>query len=359
MSGTETQQFFKNPFNYLLLLIPVVIAGEYFLHMDHVVLFFISALSILPLAKIMGKATEELSIHLGQTIGGLLNVTFANAPELIILIMALTAGQLEMAKASITGAIIGNILLLFGLSILLSTIKKDKQSFNPTMAHASSALLMLVVIGLVIPAVFSQTQSNSTPSVLMGLSVATAVILIIIYILYLLFSLKTHSHLITSHGGGEEVASWSKMKATIILLACAVAIGVIAEALVGSVEHVVDKLGWTTFFIGMVILPIIGGAAEYWTALVMATKNKIELSMNIAIGSSLQTALFIAPVLVFVSIIIGKPMNLLFEVFEVVALVIAVAIVSKISSDGEVNWLEGVLLIGTYLILASAFFFHR
>ena len=360
MSGAATQQFFKNPFNYLLLLIPVVIAGESLLHIDPVILFFLSALSILPLAKLMGQATEEVSIHSGSTIGGLVNVTFGNATELIIAIIALNAGLIEMVKASITGAVIGNMLLLLGVAIVIACLKRDKQVFNKTIAHANSGLLLLVIIGLVMPAVFSETQSNTTPSLLLGLSIVTAAVLIILYVLYLLFSLKTHSHLSEGHGGhDDEESKWSLKKAVIILISCTVAIAMVSEILVGSIEPVIHKLGWTEFFIGIIILPIISSAAEYWTALTMAIKNRIELSINIAMGSSLQIALFVAPVLVFTSILLGKPMNLVFELFEVVSIIASVAIVSKISTDGEVNWLEGSMLIGAYIILATAFFFHR
>lgn len=344
----------------LLIFIPISIAAE-LLHWGPTVIFVTSCLAIVPLAKLMGYATEEIALKAGQGIGGLLNATFGNAVELIIAFMALQRGLVGVVQASITGSILGNILLVLGLSVLLGGAKHKQQTFNRTVAGTNAAMLTLGVVALLIPAafVFTSPPTVATRGV-ENLSHWVAIVLLVIYGLGLYFSLGTHSHLYdgSSHGEGVEEPKLSMPKAVALLLGATALVAIESEFLVGSIEAVTHQWGLSELFIGVILIPLIGNAAEHMTAVTVAMKNKMDLSLGIAVGSSLQIALLIAPILVLAGWAMGQPLTLHFNLFEVVAVAVAVAIANVIALDGESNWFEGVQLLGTYLILALAFFFH-
>lgn len=353
----------RNPLNALLLLIPLAIAGR-LLHWPALAIFILSGLAIVPLAKWMGTATEELAVHVGPGLGGLLNATFGNATELIIAIFALQAGLIEVVKASITGSIVGNLLFVLGLALLAGGFRRDRQLFNRTAAGANAAQLTLAAIGLLIPAAFLYTlhtpNAGERADLEQRLSLAVAALLIVSYALALLFSLRTHRHLYAGEEGAEahEGAGWSVPRAAGVLVAATVGVAVMSETLVHSLEDAVAVLGWSEIFIGVILIPVIGNAAEHLTAVTVALKDKMDLSLGIAIGSSTQIALFVAPLLVFISLLFGHQMDLLFNPFELVAIVLAVFILNVIALDGESNWFEGAQLLIAYGIVGLAFFFH-
>lgn len=352
----------RNPLNLLLLLIPGAILGRV-LGWPPLAIFIMSGLAIVPLAKWMGNATEELAVHVGPGIGGLLNATFGNATELIIAIFALRAGLVDVVKASITGSIVGNLLFVLGLSFFLGGLRREKQEFNRTAAGASGSQLALAVIGLLIPAAFYftlNTQDEARRSLLeQEVSFVIAALLIGSYIIGLVFSLRTHRHLYAGEGGeGEHEAAWSVRKGILVLVAATLGVAVMSETLVASLEAAIHVLGWSELFVGVILIPVIGNAAEHLTAVTVAMKNKMDLSIGIAIGSSTQIALFVAPVLVFISLFSAQRMNFLFNPFELVAIGLAVFIVNLLALDGESNWYEGVQLLLAYAIIAIAFFFH-
>lgn len=345
----------------LLVFVPVSIVLE-LIHADPVWIFATSALAIIPLAGWMGKSTEHLAEQFGEGIGGLLNATFGNAAELIIALMALQRGLHDVVKASITGSIIGNILLVLGLSLVAGGLKFRTQKFNRTAAGMGSTLLMLSAIGLVVPAIFHFIARGSPLAREQELSLEISIVLFACYVLSLIFSLRTHKHMYVSEPDAESreaigVKGWSRPKSATILLASTAVVALMSEFLVGAIEHASSALGMTEVFVGVVLVAIIGNAAEHSTAVLMALKNKMDLSINIAVGSSLQIALFVAPVLVFASYAFGQPMNLIFTTFEVVSVVLAVFAVNLIVGDGESNWMEGVQLLGVYVILGMAFYF--
>ena len=341
-----------------LIFIPVTLVADY-LHASPLTLFILSALAIVPLAKYIGEATEELTIYTGPAIGGLLNATFGNATELIIGILALQAGLIEVVKASITGSILGNLLLVLGMAIFFGGRKRERQKFNITAAKASGSTLLLAVVALVIPAIFLQTAPNVSSGVVEKLSVFVSIFMIIAYIASLYFSLHTHKHLYTQDvGEAEEDAKWSKTKSILVLLVATIAVAVMSEILVGSIEPIVQAFGWTELFIGVIFVAIIGNAAEHVSAITVAVKDKMDLALQVSIGSATQIAMFVAPALVITSIFIMHPMDLIFSTFELVALVFSVFVVNSIIEDGESNWFEGVQLLIAYVIIATAFFFH-
>jgi len=347
-----------NPLSILFVFIPISIVLEV-VHANPVWVFITSALSVIPLAGFMGKATEELAKDVGPGIGGLLNATFGNAAELIIAIMALRKGLFEIAKASIAGSIIGNILLVLGLSVLLGGLRFKKQTFNQTASSLGSTLLALSTIGLIIPALFHIIVGKQ-PIIELELSLIIAIILFVTYLLSLVFSLYTHKHLYLgneAHSNESEEAEWTKKKSILILFSAVVGIVIMSEFLVGAVEHTAHVFGMTDVFVGVILVAIIGNAAEHSTAILVAYKNKMDLAMNIAIGSSIQIALFVAPVIIFLSYLFGTPMDLIFTTLEVVSIGLAVWIVTMIAHDGESNWMEGVQLLAVYLILAVTFYF--
>ncbi len=343
-------------FLYLLILTPVTVAAH-FLGASPLVTFFLAAGAIIPLAKFLGEATEELSSHSGPAVGGLLNATFGNATELIIAIFALNAGLIEVVKASLTGSIIGNLLLVLGMSMLVGGLKHKKQQFNRTGTLASATMLFLAVIALVVPAFLTNSSGHVTAATTQHLSTIIAVLMFTIYLANLAFVFLTHKHLYTEDVG-RYVATWSVKKSLVILLLSTLAISVISEILVGAIKPALEHLGWTQLFLGTVVVAVIGNAAEHFSAIVMAAKNRMDLSLQIAAGSAIQVAMFIVPLVLFVSLIIGKDMNLVFTNFELVAIVLSVMITNLVVQDGESNWLEGAQLLSAYAIIAVAFFLH-
>lgn len=350
----------RNLMNWLLVFVPIAAFLE-FTHGNPVAIFVCSALAIVPLAGWMGRATEHLAEKMGEGIGGLLNATFGNAAELIIALMAMHKGLHGVVKASITGSIIGNILLVLGLSALCGGMKFKVQKFNQTAASIGSTMLALSGIALLMPAMFHFVAGKSVHDRELDLSFEISIVLFIVYILSLFFTLKTHTHLYVSApeaGIDEETGThgWSKGKSMLVLLIATTFVAVMSEFLVGAVEAASHTLGLTEVFVGVILVAIIGNAAEHSTAVLMALKNKMNLSINIAVGSSIQVALFVAPVLVFASYVFGKPMDLIFTPMEVVAVAVSVAVTALISQDGESNWMEGVLLLAVYAILGLTFF---
>jgi Ca2+:H+ antiporter len=338
-----------------LLLVPAAVLLDA-LHTSPAVIFIVSALAIIPLAHLMGLATEELAARTGPTFGGLMNATLGNAAELIIGIFALRAGLIELVKASLTGSIIGNLLLILGLSLFVGGLRHQTQTFNRQAAGMNVALLALAVVGLVVPALFDFTHPRGEPVVLEELSIAVAIVLLAVYVLSLVFSLKTHRKMFRP-AEAHEPPTWSLRRAVAALAVSTALVAWLSEILVGVTEETITELGVSELFLGIIIIPIIGNAAEHGAAVMMAAKDKMDLSFAVAVGSSTQVALFVAPLLVFLSLSLGNPMDLAFTAFEVTAVALATGVVTVISLDGESNWLEGAQLLAVYGILAAAFFF--
>jgi Ca2+:H+ antiporter len=353
----------ENPLMIMLIFAPIALVLEYAFHLTGLPIFITSALAIIPLAGLMGRATESLAEKFGEGIGGLLNATFGNAAELIIAIMALRAGFYDLVKASITGSIIGNILLVFGAGALYGGIKYQFQKFNATAASLGASMLVLSAIGLVVPSIFDMVGGSRMPATENALSLEISIVLIITYMLGVVFTLKTHRHLYMGDAGAhtmEEsgVGVGSAGGALTLLLVATAGVAFMSELLVGAVEEAADSFGMSEIFVGVILVAIIGNAAEHSTAIIMAGKNRMDAAVNIAVGSSIQIALFVAPVLVFLSYVIGpQPMDLVFTPFEVLAVAISVGIMAFISQDGESHWMEGVQLLAVYIILGMAFFF--
>jgi Ca2+:H+ antiporter len=355
---------------YLLVpFIPLAIALD-LANASATAIFFTAALGIIPTAALMGLATEELAARSGPGIGGLLNVTFGNAPELIIALFALGEGLQEVVKASIIGSILGNILLVLGGAMLVGGIGRDRQYFNATAANVQSLMLFLAAAAMVMPAIFELVEGQGLPSVnaervdygstVEQLSVAVALVLAGTYIAGLLFSLRTHRDIFNppEERTEETTFGWSARRAVSMLAIAGVAVGVMSEVLVGSISEASQSVGLSEFFIGVIVVAIVGNAAEHWVAVLVAYKNKMNLAVNIAIGSSAQVALFVAPILVFASFVLGpEPMALVFNGFEVGALLFAVLIANYVTHEGESTWFEGVQLLAVYLVLGLAFGF--
>ncbi len=337
------------------LLIPAAVILEY-THQPAALIFIVAAFAIIPLAHQMGVATEELAARTGPTLGGLMNATLGNAAELIIGIFALRAGLIELVKASLTGSIIGNLLLILGLSMFVGGVRNQTQSFNRQAAGMNVSLLVLAVVGLAVPALFDFTHPAGNSATLQHLSETVSVVLLIVYGLSLLFSLKTHKALFRPEGAHEE-PKFSMKRAIVTLLVATVFIAWLSEILVGATEETIASLGVSELFLGIIIIPLVGNAAEHGAAVMMAAKNKMDLSFSIAVGSSTQIALFVAPLMVFISLLFGNDMNLAFTAFEVAAVALSVGVVTVIALDGESNWLEGAQLLAVYVILAAAFYF--
>lgn len=342
------QKFFLG----LLVIIPLALFANYGGWSASVV-FFLSALAIIPLAKLLGEATEDLASRTTPALGGLLNATFGNATELIIGILALNAGLIEVVKASITGSIVGNLLLVLGAALFVGGTRHKTQKFNRTAALASSSTLLVAVIALTIPAIFTKTASGGDVH---NLSNLVAVIMFLIYIANLVFIFLTHPHLYTEELGHE--AKWSIRKSITILAGSTIFVAYLSDILVNAIKPTLLHLGWTELFVGAVVVAIIGNAAEHTSAVVMAAKDRMDLGLQIAIGSATQIALFVTPVLVFAGLIIHKDMNLIFSTFELAAIVLAVMISNLAIQDGESNWLEGAQLMAAYGIIAVAFFLY-
>jgi Ca2+:H+ antiporter len=386
--------YFKGWLNVLLIFVPITL-GLHYVHSSPAMVFVAACLAIIPLAGLMGHSTEDLSERAGSGIGGLLNATFGNAAEMIIAFVALQKGLEPIVKASLTGSIIGNLLFVMGLSMLAGGMRYRTQKFDRTAAGMGVSMLVVAVIGLLVPATYHHLVGQHIPAgkipSIETISLFISGLLLFNYVLGLVFSLKTHSHHynpehanapaafrpqagdyvagaptrheILDAGGPEAVHGpdhhaqkplW--MPITVLLLAT-LGVVFVSESLVAAIEPVMHKLGWTTLFVGAVIIAIVGNAAEHSTAVLMALRNKMDLAMQICIGSSIQIALFVTPVLVFVSLLIGKPMNLEFTTFEILAILAAVLVAWSTCSDGETNWFEGVQLLTLYAVLGVAFFF--
>jgi len=350
----------------LLIFIPISIASEK-LEWGALVVFITAAIAIVPLAIWLSTATEEVAIVAGPSIGGLLNAVFGNATELIIALVALKAGLVDIVKASITGTIISNLLLVMGLAMLLGGLRYKEQEFQPIVARVNGSTMTLAVTAIVLPAMVISTSKVVSPIAISQLSVTVAIVLIAVYALTLLFSLKTHSYLydvgVLELEEEVKLAESPAHKPNLplwigVLVIATIAVAFESEIFVGAVEAATAGLGLTPLFTGVILLPLVGGAAEYVTAVSVAVKNNMDLSVSVAMGSSLLVALLVAPLLVLVGQAIGQPMDLNFNLFEVVAIIVAVAIANLISLDGRSNWLEGVLLLATYTILGAAFYFH-
>jgi Ca2+:H+ antiporter len=343
----------------MLVFIPISLMVQW-LGLPRIWLFLTTILAIIPIASLISGATEGLSDRAGTTIGGLLNATFGNAPELIIGIFALRAGLVRMVKASISGSILGNILFALGMSMLVGGWNREKQVFNRVAAGQRAAMLMLAVVALVMPAVFDLTVFGSLrPSgkVIDSLSLMVAGVLILTYTASLVFSFLKHQHR-TPLVPLEPIDTRISVAGLVTLLAVATVFAALeSEMLVSSVQATTKALGLTEFFIGVIILSLVGNVAEYFAAISMATKNRMDLSVTIATASGTQIALFLAPMLVFISFLFGHPMSLIFNPFEIASLSLAVVVVAIVSLDGESNWLEGLQLVAIYLVLAIVFFF--
>ncbi len=369
---------------YMLVFVPLAVLAEFVIH-NELMIFLFSAIALIPLAGLLGEATEELAIHTGPKIGGLLNATLGNAAELIISVVALSAGKYDLIKVSLTGSIIGNLLLILGFSLLLGGLRNGVQKFDPRLAGLAASMMLMAVIGLVIPTLFElikEIQAGKVDTLnttvndpqLNYISLGVAAVLMLIYILSLVYQFRSNagaaSH--TGFGEAEEIeahtAKWSVRTASIILAVATLAIVFMSEFLVGVVEPVAKSLGVREIFLGVIVIPIVGNVAEHLVGVQAAIKNKMELSLNISLGSSMQIALFVAPLMVFLSLFIGpsvpgaglfgrQELTLFFSLFEVMILGLTVLIASFISLDGESNWLEGAMLLGVYVIAALGFFF--
>jgi Ca2+:H+ antiporter len=357
------------PVHFLGVFIPTAVALE-LAHADPLLVFAAAALGVIPTAAVMGEATEHLAAKTGPGIGGLLNVTFGNAPELIIAFFALREGLQEVVKASIVGSIIGNILLVLGAAMFVGGLKRDKQTFNRTAASAQSGMLLLALTALILPAVFQLVHGGGLPGVsedrvnfgseVEQLSFGVAIVLMVSYAAGLLFSLKTHRRLFNpfEEETEEEQGGWSMKRSFVLLGVAAVLVGVMSEVLVGSITEASDTIGLSEFFVGVFVVAIVGNAAEHWVAVLVAAKDKMDLAVSIAVGSSAQIALFVAPLLVLLSFVVGpEPMALVFNGYELGGLIFAVLIASHITSDGESNWFEGVQLLSLYAVLGLVFYF--
>jgi Ca2+:H+ antiporter len=353
---------------YLLVpFIPVAVVLDLVNASDGVI-FVCSALGIIPTAALMGRATEELAARAGPGVGGLLNVTFGNAPELIIALFALGHGLHEVVKASLIGSILGNTLLVMGAAMFVGGLGRREQKFSPTAVSAQTTMLILAAAAMLMPAVFQLVHGGSLPrvgaeivsfgSTLEILSAIVAGILIVTYLAGLVFSLKTHRDVFNPEYEDEDAWGWSTRTSVTMLAIAGVAVGVMSEILVGSISAASHSLGLSEFFIGVIVVAIVGNAAEHWVAVLVARKDKMDLSVNIAIGSSAQVALFVTPVLVLAGFFIGPaPLPLVFNGYELGALLLAVWIASYVSQEGRSTWFEGLQLLAVYAVMAVVFGF--
>jgi len=343
----------------LLAFVPVAIIAR-LAGAPPIVVFALSALAIIPLSGILGAATEAVAEHTSPGVGGVLSATMGTRAERIIAGVARRAGLIDLVKASITGSILGNLLLVLGIALLAGGLKYKEQKFSRHLAGSSSTVLLIAVFGLVVPALFHGLHPDPQRVATVRMSHYVAFLLIVGYAVWLLFSLWTHSSDFAADRHGPPVTvgpKWSSKKALGILVAAAAGIGVVAEILVGATESAVRVLGLSEFFVGLILIPIIGNAAENSSAIVMAMRNRMDLALNIAIGSSIQVALLIAPLLVLLGMVFHQPMDLAFTTMEVASIALAVLVTSSVIRDAETNWLEGALLVLAYAVLGVAFFF--
>ena len=338
----------------LLVLAPVAIAIR-LLGAPDLAIFLTSAAAIVPLAGMIGRATEQLALHMGSRIGGLVNATFGNVTELIIAVFLILDDRIEIVKASLTGSILGNLLLVLGLSLFVGGVKHERQAFNARSASVHATSLALAVTGLLMPALFS-LGTHATFAQREIVSAVIAGVLILLYVAALVFTLVTHEHLFRTPDEGETPA-WSRRRAIVVLLLTTAFVALMSESLVSSLEPALESLGLSELFVGLILIPVIGNAAEHSSAVMFALRNKVDITLEIAIGSSPQIALFVAPVLVFFSLAVGHPMDFVFSTFEVAAVASSALLMTLISLDGESNWLEGAQLMGAYFIMAISFFF--
>ncbi|MES2462797.1 MAG: calcium/proton exchanger [Armatimonadota bacterium] len=348
----------------MVIFVPTSVALEVF-HANPALVFAAAAMAIIPLAGFMGQATEQLAKHLGSMVGGLLNATFGNMTELIIAIFAVRAGQLEVVRASLIGSIIGNILLVLGMAAFFGGLKHRVLKFNTAAAGSDIVQLFLAVVAILTPSLFVLTahrkgitqQQLAASNSVEYMSLGIAGLLIMLYLGSLLFSLKTHQDIYCVEESDEEPARWSKTHAFVVLSLATIAVAFESEFLVGSIEPTVNALHMTPLFVGVILLPIIGNAAEHATAVTMAMRNKMDIALGICTSSSAQVALFVGPVIVFLSLALGHPMPFLFDTRELITVGFAVLIASFIARDGETNWFEGAQLLVVYAIFGLAYFF--
>jgi Ca2+:H+ antiporter len=340
--------------DWLLVFLPVAIGAE-FLHMPALV-FITSALAIVPLAGLIGRSTEQVAIRLGPAAGGLLNATMGNITELIVAVALVSVGNFALVKASLIGSIIGNLLLVTGISFVVGGVRHVEQQFSARAAGVHSSSLLLAVAGLVVPAVLVLSTPNVDFVAREVVSGVVAIVLIALYLAALFFTQVSHAHLFHTPDR-EEKAKWSLGSAMVVLIGSAALVGLASEFLVGSLEPAVATLHVPEIFVGLILIPVIGNAAEHGAAVIFAAKNRVDVTLEIAVGSSTQIAMFVAPVLVFISLAIGHPMDFVFTTFEVVIVLLGTLIMAVISMDGRSNWLEGAQLLGAYLLIAVAAFF--
>ena len=346
----------SNPLIFLLTALPLTLAAQ-LLHWSPIAIFVLAAIGIIPLASYIGEATEDLASYTDPRLGALLNATLGNAAELIITITAVQAGLLELVKASITGSIIGNLLLVLGFAFVVGGVRHGTQVFNKINASRNAILLVLAVVMLVVPSVFSQSiVGEAAGAKVEALSIGVAVIMIVLYGLGLFDASRPDESALSHTMLKSELPDWTPVQAIIILALATIGVVYMSESLVHVAEDVITGLGISEFFLGIILVPVIGNVAEHLVAVQMALKNKMDLSVEIAVSSSLQIALFVAPLLVFISLALGHPMQLIFNKFELLALMAAVVISALVSADGESTWLEGAGLLSIYFILGLAFF---
>jgi len=340
--------------NWLLVFVPISVGAE--LAHQPVLAFVTSALAILPLAGLIGRSTDQLAIHVGPGLGGLLNATFGNLTELIVGVFLVLAGEFDVLKASLVGSILGNLLLVLGLSFLVGGIGKSEQDFNARVAGVHSASLFLAIGGLLIPVLLLFSSRQVDPGERWILSLGVAGTLMLLYVAALVFMQFTHNHLFRTPGLDEK-AEWSRRFSLLVLVGAALLVGLESEILVSGLQPTLAEVHLSPAFVGLILIPVIGNAAEHSSAVFFALRNKVDVTLEIAIGSSTQVALFVAPAMVFVSLIVGRPMDFVFTVFQIGAVVVATLIVTLISADGRSNWLEGLQLLAVYFVIALAAFF--
>jgi Ca2+:H+ antiporter len=357
MEGGSARALFRPRLEWLLVFVPISLLSDLVFHLD-LLTFLTSAAAIPPLAGMIGRSTDQLALHAGPRIGGLLNATFGNVTELIIAIFLILENEIEIVKASLTGSIIGNLLLVLGLSLFVGGLRNKEQTFSAPAASVHTSSLALAVAGLVMPAVFALTTGKHDEVQREIVSGVVAGVLMALYVCVLVFMLVTHEHLFRT-GEPDEVPTWSVRRAVFTLLVVTAVVALESEILVGALEPALEDLGLSRLFVGLILVPIVGNAAEHSTAVLFAMRNKVDVTLEIAIGSSLQIALFVGPALVFISLIVGHPMDFVFSPFEVASVAVSVLLVALISRDGRSNWLEGLQLMATYVIIAMSFFFVR
>jgi Ca2+:H+ antiporter len=340
--------------NWLLVFAPASLVAE--LSHQPLLVFISSGLAIIPLAGLIGQSTDQLAIRVGPRLGGLLNATFGNLTELIVGVLLVLAGEFEVVKASLIGSIIGNLLLVLGVAFAVGGFTHVEQRFNARAAGVHSASLLLAVTGLAVPALLAGTNSQLASSHKEVVSAGVAATLILLYLAALLFMQYTHEHLFRTPESTEQ-PDWSTRLAIAVLLGSALLVGLESELLVSALDPALKTLGLSPLFVGLILIPIIGNAAEHSSAVLFALRNKLDVTLEIAVGSSTQVALFLAPALVFISLALGRPMDFIFQGFEVGAVALATVIVAIISLDGRSNWLEGLQLVSVYVIIALAAFF--